>query len=372
MNKKKIIFFHPYSVIGGADLSISKLINSVPKDYDIEFLTISKKPKIKIYTKKKFTVSKLRYSRLLFSFFSLRRKYLEQLNFYEKVIVISNQNFANIISIFATVNINKIKLILFERNHISELDYSYDFKSFIKNQILKILVKFLYKYSDLVIANSFELSKDLGKFIGKKVETLQNFYNFKNIKTKSNRKLEKNIQFKKNLIINVGRLVNQKNQILLLNSFKIINQINKKINLLIIGDGIKYKEFKKFIFFHKLNNNVQILSNIKNSLPYIKNSDLYVSTSNYEGFPNVIVEALALNVPVISTKYKSGLSEILLNGKGGKLLDKENPEKLAKEIMKFFKNKKVLQIKTMLAKKKLDRFSQKKGIKNFKKIINSL
>ena len=39
-------------MIGGADLSISKLINSVPKDYDIEFLTISKKPKIKIYTKK--------------------------------------------------------------------------------------------------------------------------------------------------------------------------------------------------------------------------------------------------------------------------------------------------------------------------------
>ena len=75
-------------MIGGADLSISKLINSVPKDYDIEFLTISKKPKIKIYTKK-FTVSKLRYSRLLFSFLVLRRKYLEQLNFYEK----SNSNF---------------------------------------------------------------------------------------------------------------------------------------------------------------------------------------------------------------------------------------------------------------------------------------
>ena len=38
-------------------------------------------------------------------------------------------------------------------------------------------------------------------------------------------------------------------------------------------------------------------------------------------------------------KYKSGLSEILLNGKGGKLPDKENPEKLAKEIMKFLKIK---------------------------------
>ena len=41
MNKKNY-FFSSFSVIGGADLSISKLINSVPKDYDIEFLTISK------------------------------------------------------------------------------------------------------------------------------------------------------------------------------------------------------------------------------------------------------------------------------------------------------------------------------------------
>ena len=54
MKKKRIIFFHPYSVFGGADLSISKLINSVPADYDIEFITPSKVPKIRFYTKKKF------------------------------------------------------------------------------------------------------------------------------------------------------------------------------------------------------------------------------------------------------------------------------------------------------------------------------
>ena len=51
--KKKIIFFHPYSVLGGADLSISKLISCSPKNYDLEFLTLSKKPKINFYLKKK-------------------------------------------------------------------------------------------------------------------------------------------------------------------------------------------------------------------------------------------------------------------------------------------------------------------------------
>ena len=56
----------------------------------------------------------------------------------KKVIVISNQNFANIISIFATVNINKIKLILFERNHISSLIIAMTLKVYKKSNFKNI------------------------------------------------------------------------------------------------------------------------------------------------------------------------------------------------------------------------------------------
>ncbi len=370
--KKKIIFFHPYSVFGGADLSISKLIDCVPKEYEIDFVTLSKNPKIKFYTKRKIKIIFINKKSSVLSIFRLRNIINKNLKTHKNIILLSNQNFANIISLIASFKLKNVKKILFDRNHISELDNADKWIATLKNKLIKILIKVFYRFSDLILGNSYELSKDLSNFCGKKVIHLNNFYNFEDLKKKSHFKLQSKIKFKKNIIINVGRLVNQKNQILLLESFKIINQINKKINLLIIGDGNKYDQLKNFILFYKLNNNVQILNNVKNSLPYIKNSDLYVSTSKYEGFPNVIIEALTLNVPVISTKYKSGISEILLNGKGGKLLDKENPENLAREIMKFFNDKKVLQIKTNLAKKKLERFSYKIGKKNFERIINSL
>ncbi len=139
---------------------------------------------------------------------------------------------------------------------------------------------------------------------------------------------------------------------MLLKSFNIVNRKNKNINLLIIGDGKKFKEFREYIIHHNLENNVQILRNIKNALPYIKKSDLYVSTSKYEGFPNVIIEATTLDVPTISIKYKSGLSEILLNGKGGLLISKKNPQIIAENIINYFLNKKFLKKKNAIIQEK--------------------
>ena len=73
MIDKRIIFFHPYSIYGGADLSISKLIDSVPKNYLIEFITFSKNPKIKFYTKRKFKLHKLNCNRAVYSILPLRK-----------------------------------------------------------------------------------------------------------------------------------------------------------------------------------------------------------------------------------------------------------------------------------------------------------
>lgn len=370
--KKKIIFFHPYSVYGGADLSISKLIDSTPREFAIDFITLSKKPKIKFYTKRKINIIKIASKSTLSSIFKLRKIIKKKSKFFNKIILLSNQNFANILALISSFNIKNVKNISFERNHISELYNSDNKKIKIKNIIIKFLVKITYKFSDLIIGNSKELCNDLEKFIGRKVVNLYNFYDYDSIKKKSNTPLKKKIKFRNNIIINVGRLVDQKNQILLLKSFNIVNRKNKNINLLIIGDGKKFKEFREYIIHHNLENNVQILRNIKNALPYIKKSDLYVSTSKYEGFPNVIIEATTLDVPIISTKYKSGLSEILLNGKGGLLISKKNPQIIAENIINYFSNKKFLKKKMRLSKKNLNRFNYKFGVVKYQKIICNL
>ena len=370
--RKKIVFFHPYSLYGGADLSISKLIDITPDEYEIDFVTFSKNPKIKFYTKRKMNIKRIKKINFVSSIFRLRKLLKNEFRTFDKIILLSNQNFANIMALISSFNLKKVKNVSFERNHISEFDHSDEWITSSKNIIIKFLIKALYRYSDILIGNSEELCKDLQKYCGKKVLNLYNFYKFNELKKKSSFKKEKKIKFKKNIIVNVGRLVNQKNQIFLLKSFKILNKKNKKINLLLIGDGNKKKNFKNFIIQNKLNNNVQILSGIKNSLPYIRSSDLYVSTSKYEGFPNVIIESLTLNVPVISTYHKSGLSEILLNGKGGDLIRNNNPSELAKKILFFFSQKSFLVKKTILSRKKLKRFNYETGRKKFQKIINKL
>ena len=240
MKKYKVIFFHPYSVYGGADLSISKLIDIIPKNYNTELITLSKYPKIKFYLKKKIKIHKLSSKRTLFSLFKFRKLIKDQAYFYDKTIVISNQNFANLITLFASRKIKKTKIILFERNHISELDVKNNFIQFSKNQIIKLLIKFFYKNANLVIGNSQELCSDIKKTAKCKTKVLYNFFDFKELKKKSKEKLRKKIKFKKNIILNVGRLEDQKNHLFLLEAFKIAYSKNKNINLLIVGDGKNY------------------------------------------------------------------------------------------------------------------------------------
>ncbi len=188
MLKKKIIFFHPYSCYGGADLSISKLINIIPNGYDIDFLTLTKKPKIRFYTKKKFKVLKLSNKKTFKTVFEIRNLLKVELKKYNKVIFLSNQNFANIIALISSFKLKGLKKIVFERNHLSELDFSENFIDLTKKKIIKFLIKKTYKFSDLIMGNSEELCKDLSNYTGSKVVKLENFYDYKFIQNVSKKK----------------------------------------------------------------------------------------------------------------------------------------------------------------------------------------
>ena len=182
MVKKKIIFFHPYSSYGGADLSISKLIDVVPFQFDIDFVTLSEKPKIKFYTKKKFRIIQIKKTKTLYAIKELRNILKAELLKYKKVILLSNQNYANISALIASYNLKRLKKIVFERNHISELDFASSFHDNLKKKLIKFMMKHIYRSSDLIIGNSAELCKDLQIYTGLKVKKLENFYNFNQIK----------------------------------------------------------------------------------------------------------------------------------------------------------------------------------------------
>lgn len=366
MNKKiKLIFYHPVSDIGGADNSLFRLIDNLDsKKFSISFLSLNESF-LKSKLKKNIKFITLKANRALFSFFELRRIIQEniQKKKYEKIILVSNQNYANLISIMSTYKLKKVKTILIDRNHIDELKICFSLNEYIRKKIIKFLMWLFYRQADMVIGISKKLSEDLNKLINKKVITIYNPAFDKTILKKSKEKTY-SINTKK-YILNISRFTKRKDHITTLLAFKDVQKKIEDIKLVLIGYGPEIKNIKIISKKLRIQKNLKIIKKCHNPYPILRKAKLLVHTSLYEGFCNVLVEALMLNIPVISTKCNAGPSEILLNGKGGDLIKNQNYKDLSNKIENYFKNPKVLRNKTKIAKRKLYRFEIKKHVKKY-------
>jgi glycosyltransferase involved in cell wall biosynthesis len=111
--------------------------------------------------------------------------------------------------------------------------------------------------------------------------------------------------------INLGRLTRQKGQWFLIRSFRRVVNHHPHAKLFILGDGVLSKDFNELINKLKLKENVYLFGEQKNIFPFLKNSDCFVFSSLWEGLPLVLIEALSMNLPIISTDCKTGPREIL-------------------------------------------------------------
>jgi glycosyltransferase involved in cell wall biosynthesis len=120
-------------------------------------------------------------------------------------------------------------------------------------------------------------------------------------------------------ILTVGRFKAQKNHKLLIRAFgKLVESIDAR--LMILGTGDLLEETKRFAQAEGLGDRVLIPGQVEDTTPYYRSADLFVLSSDYEGFGNVLVEALACGLPVVSTDCRSGPAEILDNGRYGILV----------------------------------------------------
>ncbi len=361
-NKTKIYFFHPYSGYGGADLSISRLINGIDeKNFDIDFLSLNKAKIIKKINRK-IRFKKISSQRTLFAFKQIINL-IENDKRYKKKIFISNQYFANILTLIFLRKIQNLKIVIFERNHLSELSNYFGLKDFFKKKIIKLLIKNNYKKANLILTNSKESAEDLKRFVNANVLSIYNpcFFGLKKKKNKINKKIN---------LINVGRFENQKNQITILNALKIC-RYREEFQVKLFGYGSKYFFLKRYIEKHNLTN-VRLIQNIFDKEKIYAYADLYVGSSLFEGFPNVYVEAASYRLPIISSNFKSGSKEILLNGKGGTFFPIKDYKCLAKILDDFYLNKKKYLAKEIICSKNLKRFSNTKILGNFNKILKKL
>ncbi len=136
------------------------------------------------------------------------------------------------------------------------------------------------------------------------------------------------------VIISVGRLEEAKNFSLLIDTFEIVRK-RKRSRLVIVGEGSERKALEQLISSSPHQSDIQLVGNQNNPYKFVKRAKLFVLTSFWEGLPTVLIEALALGTPVVSTDCPSGPREILENGRFGPLVPIGTATDLAESILKI-------------------------------------
>jgi glycosyltransferase involved in cell wall biosynthesis len=357
--KIKIYLFNPYPSLGGVDTTLKRFFLSLDLNYEIEYLSLKKTEKFNKQNIKNTVINSSSTFKAFFKIYNIVKK-----DTHENKYFFSTQYFVNVWSVIFIKLILKEKLFIYEVLPVSYFNYYNSYKELIKNKILKIFVKFLYKYADIIASCSKELSKDLSKYVNKEVITIYNPCYKKSIKIKRAYKKKQKIR-----ILNIARFESQKDHFTLL---KAINHTNLKdqINLTLVGYGKNLKSIKEFIKVNKIN--AKILTKENKLDKFYKNNDLYVCTSVFEGLPTTVVEAASYGMPIISSDFKTGSNEIFKNGNAGSIFKVGDHKELSKLIMQFYKDPKIFFSKATNCRENLYRFSIKKNTDLFKKTIKRL
>jgi len=119
----------------------------------------------------------------------------------------------------------------------------------------------------------------------------------------------------KPLLIAVGRLMPQKRFDRLLRAMSIIRQKNQEAELWILGQGDMKPELERLCKELQLQDSVRFLGFVPNPYPYVKAADIFVLSSDTEGYPLVVAEAMCLGKAIVSTAV-TGATEMLSNDAG--------------------------------------------------------
>lgn len=319
-----IVFYLGSVSNGGAERVVANLTEQLIKKNNIMIITTVKKNSVYKFNKKIKIVS-------------LDKTEINTKNVIEKNIYRINNLIDYIESFSADILIsflsepcfrslmikNKIKIpiIISQRN-----DPKIEYKTF----LYKILMKFLYPKADGIVFQTEEAKKYFSKKIQDKSTIIFNPVN--EVFISSNYVYH---QTKK--IISIGRLDKQKNYPLLLNAFRLfIEDWDYKLH--IYGEGPERKNIEKIIKENKLHENVILHGRVNDILDEMMDAEFYVLSSDFEGMPNSLIEAMCMGIPVISTDCPSGGPSALIKDNMGQLVKTNDTVALYKAMVYYAKN----------------------------------
>jgi glycosyltransferase involved in cell wall biosynthesis len=316
MNMKILILVDSLKIGGGSD-KFAAILGSELHDegYDVSFLTLSDEDPKYEFKGDYYTLNeKDIYGNNIKRFFKLLKysprvkKLCEELEIDAIISAGDPANFHALLSRYFFGNETRIII----SQHMSP-------DIFLESSIKSNLIKFFYPRADKTVC----VSKEIEKILNEKYDVGNTLTIYNMMDIEENIKLsheELPHEYMEIIVgqgedrfnfINIGRLNHQKGQWFLIRSFRKVVDNYQNARLFIIGEGDLKHDLEYLIDELNLKNNVFLLGKVENVFPFLENCDCFVFTSLWEGFGLVLVEALSVNLPIISTDCKTGPREIL-------------------------------------------------------------
>ncbi len=287
---------------------------------------------------------------------------------YKPDIILSVDVHCNLLSLFSMVSFaSKAKIIL--TSHINVSQNLLHRTIYPLNNVLKFFINKLYSRADAVISVSKDVSNDLIENFHISPAKVMTIYNGLPLQQK---RFSKKLSESKKIILRIGRLVEQKDDQTLLESFRLLAKDMKNIELWIVGDGPMRKKLQLIVQKNNLIDKVRFYGWQEDIKGYLKNSDIFVMASKREGFSYVILEAMSYGLPIVSTNSPSGPVEILDNGKYGILCNIGDALGIEKACLKILSNNNVY---SSYSKKSINRsryFTEDRMLSDYKKLFLQL
>lgn len=319
----KFLFVVPTLSGGGAERVVSILTSTLAEEnYDVSLLYYRDTDNEYLVSEK---VKKINLSQIANKSYE-KFSYFEKVRRIRKIIKSEKADFVipfldiSCAHVFFATRFLKCKVIDTIRNNPASLP---------KNPVLKTLRDYIINHSYKTIVQNIDQKNYFKKKYHNKIFVMPNPIGDDFLATSINKNHDKFI------IASAGRLAPQKNFKMLIDSVENICKKDKNTILQIYGEGPLKQELQDYINSKDLQECVYLMGRSNDMKSVLSNVDLYILSSNFEGMPNSLMEAMAVGVPCISTDCPTGPSDLIENEKNGILVPVDDSAAMENAIIKM-------------------------------------
>jgi glycosyltransferase involved in cell wall biosynthesis len=325
--RKKILFIMPSLTGGGAERVMLTLVKHIDRDRFIPiFVLMKKEGKFLNFIASDIEVIDLDSSSARYAIFKIAKVIKQQ----RPDIVFSTLGYLNLlIALIRPFYSKKIKFISRESNTVSIENKSEKYP-----KLFDWLYRHVYNNFDLIITQSNYMRDDLVENFNIDKDKTTVIYNPVDIDEVIKKSQElKNSLYPKNKInlIAVGRLSRQKGFDMLIDAMRYLDD---SYHLTILGEGEDERELKSQIETLGLQEMITLKGFMQNPYVYMREADMFILSSRYEGLPNVVLESYAAQTPCIAFDTPGGTAEVIEDKKTGLLVKDIDARSLANAIKK--------------------------------------